>query len=68
MRIQTCYSTDRTESGIMRTLDGDRRTLILLCTWGELPIHTYLAVRDQLTDEEITEVRKAFGWDSQVRT
>jgi hypothetical protein len=63
MRITTCYSTGRTETTVIRGLDGDERRIILCCPWGELPIHTYVKIRHQLTQEEIRAVREAFGWE-----
>ena len=66
MTVTTCYSTGRVETSVMRGLgDNDERRLIISCPWGQLPIQTYMAIRHQLTDEEIAEVRKAFGWDGE---
>jgi hypothetical protein len=63
VRITCCYSTGRTHTTMMRELDGGERRLIICCPFGELPIQSYLAVRHLLTEEEIVEVRKAFGWE-----
>src|SRR6266511_3831858 len=68
MRITTCYSTGQVETTVTRGLESGQgpdyeRRLIISCPFGQLPIHTYAAVRHLLTDEEIREVRKAFGWE-----
>ncbi len=68
MRITTCYSTGQTETTVTRGLESGQgpdyeRRLIISCPFGQSPIQTYVAVRDRLTEEEIAEVRKAFGWE-----
>ncbi len=55
------YSTGRTETGVMRLLEGQRRTLVVLSPWGQPPLETLRRVAGQLTDEEAAEVAAAFG-------
>ncbi len=55
----------RAETTVTRGLDNDERRVVIACPWGQLPIHTYLAVRDQLTEEETRAVREAFGWEAE---
>jgi hypothetical protein len=63
MRITFVYSTGRTETGIVRMLEGKRRSLVVACSWRQTPTETYLAVRDQLTSEEAVELASALGLD-----
>jgi hypothetical protein len=64
VRITTCHSTGRTETGVMRMLDGERRTLIILSPWGQPPERTIAVIWDQLTEEEQRDVAAAFGLGS----
>ncbi len=61
MRITTCHSTGRTETGVMRYLDGERRTLVILAPWQQPIERTVAAVWNLLTVDEQTEVVAAFG-------
>jgi hypothetical protein len=63
MRISTCHSTGRSEVGVFRLLDGERRSLTIMAPWGQPLAETYRQVRPQLTDEEAAEVAAAFGLD-----
>ncbi len=64
MRITCCYSTGRVETTVTRGLDNDERRVVISAPWGQLPVETFVKIRDQLTDEERQEVAKAFGWTS----
>jgi hypothetical protein len=59
MIIKFVYSTGRTETGVMRMLDGERRSLVILCPWQQSPIDTVQRIRDQLTDDELRELTEA---------
>jgi hypothetical protein len=61
MKITTTYSTGRTETGVMRLLDGERRTLVIMCPWGQPLAQTVAAIWNLLTEEEQREVVAAFG-------
>jgi hypothetical protein len=63
MRITTCHSTGRTETGVLRYLDGERRTLVIMCPWGQPAERTVALVWNQLTTDEQQEIVKAFGLD-----
>jgi hypothetical protein len=63
VKITTCHSTGRTETGILRSLDGERRTLVIMAPWGQPVAQTISAIWDQLTDAEQVEVAAAFGLD-----
>jgi hypothetical protein len=63
VRITTCYSTGRTETGVLRMLDGERRSLVIMCPWGQPPAQTVTKVWGQLTPAEQREVAAAFGLD-----
>jgi hypothetical protein len=63
MRITTCHSTGRTETGVMRYLDGERRTLVILAPWQQPIERTIAAVWNLLTEAEQVEVIAAFGLD-----
>lgn len=63
MRITTCHSTGRTETGVLRYLDGERRTLVILAPWQQPIERTIATVWNQLTAEEQREVVAAFGLD-----
>jgi hypothetical protein len=67
VRITTSYSTGRTETGVLRYLDGERRTLVIMAPWGQPVDRTIAAIWNQLTTDEQTEVRVAFGLDSEGR-
>jgi len=54
-------STGRTETGVTRYLDGERRTLVIMCPWGQSIEQTIAAVWNQLTEPEQIEVAEAFG-------
>jgi hypothetical protein len=61
VRISTCHSTGRAEVAVFRLLDGERRSLTILCPWGQPLADTYRQVLPQLTAEEAVEVAAAFG-------
>jgi hypothetical protein len=63
MKITTSYSTGRTETGVLRYLDGERRTLVIMAPWGQSVDQTIAAIWDQLTEDEQREVAQAFGLD-----
>jgi hypothetical protein len=63
VRITTCHSTGRTETGVLRYLDGERRTLVILAPWQQPIERTIATVWNQLTAEEQREVVAAFGLD-----
>jgi hypothetical protein len=63
VRISVVYSTGRVETGVMRTLDGQRRGLVVMCPWGQEPLETVRRLAGQLTEEEHREVAAAFGFD-----
>jgi hypothetical protein len=63
VKISTCHSTGRTEVAVFRMLDGERRTLVIMCPWGQPLAETMAKVRPQLTDTEAMEVALAFGLD-----
>jgi len=65
VRITTCHSTGRTETGVLRYLDGERRTLVILAPWQQPIERTIAGVWNLLTAEEQAEVRAAFGLDPQ---
>jgi hypothetical protein len=61
VRVTVCYATDRTRVDVMRTLENDRRRLIISAPWGQRPAETLAAVADRLTTQEAAEVARAFG-------
>ncbi len=63
MRITTCHSTGRTETGVLRYLDGERRTLVIMAPWQQPIQRTIAAVWNLLTEEEQREVVVAFDLD-----
>jgi len=63
VRITTCHSTGRTETGVLRYLDGERRTLVVMAPWQQPIERTIAAVWNLLTEEEQREVVAAFGLD-----
>jgi hypothetical protein len=65
VRITTCHSTGRTETGILRYLDGERRTLVIMAPWGQSTERTVASVWNQLTAEEQREVAAALGLGQQ---
>jgi len=65
VRITTCHSTGRTETGVLRYLDGERRTLVILCPWGQPVARMIGAIWNQLTEDEQREVAEAFDLDGE---
>jgi hypothetical protein len=65
MRVTACYSTGRTQTGLLRGLDGDERRIVISCPWGQDPARTVAAIWDQLTPAEQVEVAEAFGLGQQ---
>jgi hypothetical protein len=65
MRITTCHSTGRTETGVTRLLDGERRSLIIMAPWNQPIDRTITAIWNQLTPDEQREVAEAFGLGQQ---
>ena len=63
MRVTVCYSTGRVETTILREWTDDRRRLIVSCPWHQPARETVAKIADQLTAEELREVRAAFGLD-----
>jgi hypothetical protein len=63
MKISFVYSPNRTEANVLRMLDGERRSLIVMAAWRQPPVETFMAIRSQLTDSEATEVKNALGLD-----
>jgi hypothetical protein len=63
VKISFCYSPNRTEASVMRMLDGERRSLIVMAGWRQSPIETFMEIRHQLTSDEATEVKIALGLD-----
>jgi len=63
VRITTSYSTGQVKTGILRYLDGERRTLVIMCPWQQPIDQTVAAIWNQLTPEEQREVAEAFGLD-----
>jgi hypothetical protein len=63
VRITTCHSTGRTETGVLRYLDGERRTLVIMAPWQQPIERTIASVWNLLTAEEQREVVAAFGLD-----
>ena len=61
MRVTACYSTGRTQTGLLRGLDGDQRRIVISCPWGQDPARTVAAIWNQLTPAEQVEVAAAFG-------
>jgi len=61
VRVTACYSTGRTQTGLLRGLDGEQRRIVISCPWGQDPARTVAAIWDQLTPAEQTEVAAAFG-------
>jgi len=61
VRITTSHSTGRTETGILRYLDGERKTLVISAPWGQPVERTIAAIWNQLTEDEQREVALAFG-------
>jgi hypothetical protein len=61
VRISFVYSTGRTETGVLRMLEGQRRSLIVMCPWRQTPAATFAAVRSQLTPEEEAELAAGLG-------
>jgi hypothetical protein len=61
VKIVTCHSAGRAETGIVRLLDGERRLLTIMAPWGQPLEETFRRIRDQLTDAEAAEVWQAFG-------
>lgn len=68
MRITVTYSTGRTETSVLRELDGQRRRLIISCPWGQPPARTVAAIWGQLSDDEQRELAEAFGLNGAVPT
>jgi hypothetical protein len=64
VRVTTVHSTGRTETGVLRMLDGRRRTIIVMAPWDQSLAETFRRIRDQLTPEEMTAVLEAFRLDS----
>ncbi len=63
MRVTLSYGTDRHEVALVRVLDLDERRLHVAIPWDEHPAVTLATVRDQLTEQEETELRRALGLD-----
>jgi len=63
MRVTTCHSTGRTETGVLRYLDGERRTLVIMAPWGQPVERTIASIWNLLTVDEQVEVVAAFGLD-----
>jgi len=63
VRISFVYSTSRTEVNVLRMLEGQRRSLVIMCPAGQMPVQTLLKVRDQLTQDELLEIVQVLGLD-----
>jgi hypothetical protein len=61
VKISFVYSTGRVETAVLRMLEGQRRSLIVMCPWRQTPAATLAAVRSQLTDEEAAELAAGLG-------
>jgi hypothetical protein len=61
LRVTVCYSTGRTRTTVLRSLDDDQRRLIISVPWGQPATTTLAAIADQLTEAEQAEVAAAFG-------
>jgi hypothetical protein len=63
MKITVCRNTGRVQTIVMRALDSDERRLIVSIPWDQHPAVTLATIRDQLTEQEETELRTALGLD-----
>jgi hypothetical protein len=68
VKISLVYSTGRTETGVTRILEGERRSLVVMCLWRQSPAATLAMVRHQLTDEEAAELAAALDLDRHEAT
>jgi hypothetical protein len=63
MRVTICRSTERTAATVARTLDGDKRRLVISTPWRQQPSETWQQIRPMLTDDEARAVAAAFDLD-----